>query len=95
VADAWRLVGLHGLAQVDLGVRQNHHQPLRELSAMAYAVLIAAQTRFLGEEFADAQAAGTMLLPALQGANTMESRRVVVEERPALVDLEPARASAP
>ncbi len=42
--DAWRLVGLDALAQVDLGVRQNRHQPLRELSAMAYAVLIAAQS---------------------------------------------------
>ena len=30
------------------------HQPLRELSAMAYAVLVAAQTRFLGSDFADA-----------------------------------------
>jgi PAS domain S-box-containing protein len=38
--------GLNGLAQVDLGVRQNRHQPLRELSAMAYAVLVAAQSRF-------------------------------------------------
>jgi glucosyl-3-phosphoglycerate synthase len=92
--DAWRLVGLDGLAQVDLGVRQNRHQPLRELSAMAYAVLVAAQTRFLGEEFADAQAAGAMLLPALEGANTMESRRVVVQERPALANLKPAPASA-
>jgi glucosyl-3-phosphoglycerate synthase len=83
--DAWRLTGLDALAQVDLGVRQNRHQPLRELSTMAYAVLVAAQTRFLGEDFADAQAAGTMLLPALNGANAMETRRVVVEERPALV----------
>ncbi|HEY5194958.1 MAG TPA: glucosyl-3-phosphoglycerate synthase [Solirubrobacteraceae bacterium] len=93
--DAWRLIGLDGLAQVDLGVRQNRHQPLRELSAMAYAVLVAAQTRFLGEEFADAQAAGTMLLPTLEGARAMESRRVVVEERPALAKLKPTRASAP
>ena len=93
--DAWRLIGLDGLAQVDLGVRQNRHQPLRELSAMAYAVLIAAQTRFLGEEFADEQAASTMLLPPLSSADAMESRRVVVEERPALVNLKPVRASAP
>lgn len=92
--DAWRLVGLDGLAQVDLGVRQNRHQPLRELSAMAYAVLVAAQTRFLREEFADTQAAGAMLLPGLEGAEAMESRRVVVEERPALVSLQAARASA-
>ncbi len=46
--DAWRAVGLDGLAQVDLGSRQNAHQSLRELSAMAYAVLVAASARFLG-----------------------------------------------
>ncbi len=82
--DAWRLSGLDGLAQVDLGVRQNRHQSLRELSAMAYAVLVAAQTRFLGADFADAHAGGSLLLPGLQGAREMESRRVTVEERPPL-----------
>ncbi len=93
--DAWRLVGLDGLAQVDLGVRQNRHQSLRELSAMAYAVLVAAQTRFLGEEFADAQAAGAMLLPAQAGTDRVESRTIVVEERPALASLQPSRATVP
>jgi glucosyl-3-phosphoglycerate synthase len=43
--DALRMVGLDALAQVDLGSRQNHHQPLRDLSAMAYAVLAAAEQR--------------------------------------------------
>ena len=43
--DAYRLAGLDGLAQVDLGTRQNRHQPLRDLSAMAYAVLVAAEAR--------------------------------------------------
>ena len=37
--DAYRAVGLDGLAQVDLAVRQNAHQPLRELGPMAYAVI--------------------------------------------------------
>jgi glucosyl-3-phosphoglycerate synthase len=37
--DAWRLVGLEGLAQVDLDVRQNRHRPLEELGPMAEAVL--------------------------------------------------------
>ena len=36
--DVWRRAGLDAMAQVDLGVRHNRHQPLRELSAMAYAV---------------------------------------------------------
>jgi glucosyl-3-phosphoglycerate synthase len=37
--DAWRAVGLDGLAQVDLDVRQNRHRPLHELGPMAAAVL--------------------------------------------------------
>jgi glucosyl-3-phosphoglycerate synthase len=82
--DAWRLVGLEALAQVDLGVRQNRHQSLRDLSAMAYAVLIAAQTRFLGSDFADAHACGSILLPPAGEDATMESRAVTVEERPPL-----------
>ena len=82
--DAWRITGLDGMAQVDMGVRQNRHQPLRELSAMAYAVLVAASTRLLGEEFADANACGSLLLPPLEGQTQMESRRVPIEERPPL-----------
>ena len=86
--DAWRAVGLDGLAQVDLGVRQNRHQSLRELSAMSYAVLVAAQSRFLGAGFADAHAGGSISLPSSDGsAAAMESRRVTVEERPALARL--------
>jgi glucosyl-3-phosphoglycerate synthase len=86
--DAWRAVGLDGLGQVDLGVRQNRHQALRELSAMSYAVLVAAQSRFLGADFADAHAGGSIALPTGEaGASTMESRRVTVEERPALARL--------
>jgi glucosyl-3-phosphoglycerate synthase len=82
--DAWRLAGLDGLAQVDLGVRQNRHQPLRELSAMAYAVLLAAQMRFLGTDFADAHACGSISLPAIEAREAMETRAVTVEERPPL-----------
>jgi glucosyl-3-phosphoglycerate synthase len=43
--DAYREVGLDGLAQVDLEVRQNAHQPLRDLGPMAHAVLQAVATR--------------------------------------------------
>ncbi|HLH14492.1 MAG TPA: hypothetical protein VKV16_06855, partial [Solirubrobacteraceae bacterium] len=80
--DAWRAVGLDALAQVDLGVRQNRHQPLRELSAMAYAVLVAAQTRFLGAGFADAHVCGSLSLPDASGREGMRTRAVTVEERP-------------
>jgi glycosyltransferase involved in cell wall biosynthesis len=82
--DVWAAIGLGGMAQVDLGVRQNRHQPLRDLSAMAYAVLVAAQTRFLGRDFADANAGGSIALPPLAGDHAMESCRVVLEERPPL-----------
>lgn len=43
--DAYELVGLEGLAQVDLDVRQNAHQPLRDLGPMAFAVLRAVASR--------------------------------------------------
>jgi glucosyl-3-phosphoglycerate synthase len=87
--DAWRIAGLDGLAQVDLGVRHNHHQSLRDLSAMAYAVLVAAHTRFLGADFADANACGSMWLPAVEPGGAMETRGVTVQERPALAELPP------
>ena len=37
--DAYMMLGLDAIAQVDLHVRQNAHQPLRDLGPMAYAVL--------------------------------------------------------
>jgi glucosyl-3-phosphoglycerate synthase len=43
--DAWREVGLDGLAQVDIELRQNRHQALAELTPMAYAVLRAVAVR--------------------------------------------------
>jgi glucosyl-3-phosphoglycerate synthase len=45
--DAYRDVGLDALAQVDLDVRQNAHQPLRELGPMAAAVLQAVASRLV------------------------------------------------
>ncbi len=43
--DAYAAVGLDAIAQVDLDVRQNAHQPLRELGPMASAVLQAVVSR--------------------------------------------------
>jgi glucosyl-3-phosphoglycerate synthase len=43
--DAYAAVGLEGLGQVDLDVRQNAHQPLRDLGPMASAVLAAVAVR--------------------------------------------------
>jgi glucosyl-3-phosphoglycerate synthase len=45
--DAYREVGLRGLAQVDLDVRQNSHQALHDLRPMARAVLAAVQVRLV------------------------------------------------
>jgi glucosyl-3-phosphoglycerate synthase len=88
--DCWRTCGLEGLAQVDLGERQNRHQSLRDLSAMAYAVLVAAQTRFLGAAFADTHACSSMILPPTRSAPTLlENRPVTVEERPPLSEQPP------
>jgi glucosyl-3-phosphoglycerate synthase len=93
--DSWRTCGLDALAQVDLGERQNRHQPLRDLSAMAYAVLVAAQTRFLGQKFADTHACGSIILPPSRGTpEQMENRRVTVEERPPLLERRGQHAGA-
>ena len=43
--DALRMVGLDALAEVDLGTRQNSHQSLRALSAMAAEVMVAVERR--------------------------------------------------
>lgn len=77
--DSHRLVGLEAMAQVDLGSRQNRHQSLRALSAMAYAVLIAAERRIHGSS--SVAAPGPLLLPH---DGTFEARHVAVEERPPL-----------
>ena len=43
--DVLKKVGLGAMAQVDLGERQNRHQPLRDLSRMSYSVLRAVARR--------------------------------------------------
>ena len=47
--DAYATVGLDGMAQVDLDVRQNAHQSLGELGPMASAVLQAVASRLVRE----------------------------------------------
>jgi glucosyl-3-phosphoglycerate synthase len=47
--DVLQKVGLGAMAQVDLGTRQNRHQPLRSLSRMSYAVLRAVARRMRQE----------------------------------------------
>jgi glucosyl-3-phosphoglycerate synthase len=47
--DAYTLLGLDGIGQVDLHVRQNAHQSLRDLGPMAFAVLQAVTSRLARE----------------------------------------------
>ena len=82
--DAYREVGLERMAQVDLGSRQNRHQPLRDLGAMALAVLATAERRIHGHRRADAAAPGPLLVPSEDG---FEPRSVVLDERPPLAEL--------
>ncbi len=77
--DAWRAVGLGGLAQVDLDVRQNRHRDLRELAPMAAAVLSAVTVRLEREGRLNVPAEGELLLP-LERALIPE--RVEYMERP-------------
>lgn len=89
--DAARVAGIDALAQVDLGTRQNRHQPLRELSAMAYAVMVAAATRLHEAGLPAVPAPGPLVLPPEPGAGdgALELRQVTVLERPPLASLGP------
>jgi hypothetical protein len=80
--DAWREVGIERMAQVDLGTRQNRHQSLRALSAMAYSVLVAATRRF--DPDAGPCSPGALALPPLAPGGLMEMTSVVTGERPPL-----------
>jgi len=92
--DACREVGPAAIAQVDLEVRQNRHQPLRDLGPMAYAVLIAVGERLAREGRLDASvleaAAGRFLVPGEAGE--VEELTVPVLERPPIASLRAAPA---
>jgi glucosyl-3-phosphoglycerate synthase len=80
--DAWREVGLEGLAQVDIELRQNRHQPLGDLTQMAYAVLRAVCVRLEREgRLSELENANELLLPR----ETLETHEVALVERPPLV----------
>jgi glucosyl-3-phosphoglycerate synthase len=79
--DALRHCGLGALAQVDLGTRQNAHQSLQALGAMAYAVIAAAERRIHG---AAESSSGELLRPGKDGLETMH---IFLDERPPLGEL--------
>ncbi|MFM8350193.1 MAG: glucosyl-3-phosphoglycerate synthase [Actinomycetales bacterium] len=79
--DAYRLHGLHGIAQVDLGKRTHAHQDLASLSVMAAEVLAAAQRRRFPGVHADGD---TISHPNLTADGTTWSTcGINDEERPA------------
>jgi glycosyltransferase involved in cell wall biosynthesis len=82
--DTLALRGLDAIAQVDLGTRQNRHQPLRELGAMAMAVMGAGLRRGLPADVWDAFAAGRMRSPVPGGGWTVHD--VPLDERPPLAE---------
>ncbi len=81
--DCLRLAGLDALAQVDLGSRQNRHQSLRALSAMAAEVMVAAERR-VG---AAPRPASPGFRPQMLAGEPPELWRLRCEERPPLADL--------
>jgi glucosyl-3-phosphoglycerate synthase len=85
--DAYDAVGLDAIAQVDLDVRQNAHQSLRDLGPMAYAVLQAVAARLEREGRLRGLRASTFLSPGPDGLRAMDSSPV---ERPPIGELRAA-----
>jgi glucosyl-3-phosphoglycerate synthase len=78
--DAHARVGVDALGQADLGERQNRHQSLHALSAMALAVLVAAERRIGGLD-ARLPTVGELVHPSAEPS----VRHIDVAERPPLV----------
>jgi glucosyl-3-phosphoglycerate synthase len=83
--DVWREVGLDGLAQVDLDVRQNQHQPLTDLGPMAAAVLAGVLRRVERDGRLAPSEAGVFLAPAPGGG--FAERTMPYVERPPVATL--------
>jgi glucosyl-3-phosphoglycerate synthase len=85
--DAYTELGLDAIAQVDLGTRQNAHQPLRSLGPMAFSVLQAVSWRLQREgRLGEAPPAG-FLVP---GDDEFETFAPNAVERPPQVELRAA-----
>ncbi len=85
--DAYRLAGVDALAQVDLDVRQNDHQQLRDLGPMAYSVLQAVASRLEREGRLRGPLPATFLAGGADGPQVVVSEAV---ERPPLAELRAA-----
>ena len=87
VLDAYREIGLWQMAQVDLTVRHNAHQALRDLGPMAYEVLHAVAARLAREGRLVGSLPSGFALPGEEG---MEATQPEVLERPPLASLRAA-----
>jgi glucosyl-3-phosphoglycerate synthase len=85
--DAYRAVGLETLAQVDLDVRQNAHQPLLELGPMAHAVLRAVASRLEREGRLSGPLPSTFLTPSDGSLTALDGEQA---ERPPFASLRAA-----
>jgi glucosyl-3-phosphoglycerate synthase len=85
--DAYRAVGLEGLAQVDLDVRQNAHQPLIDLGPMAHAVLRAVASRLEREGRLSGPLPASFIAPSPDGPAVLNAQYV---ERPPMASLRAA-----
>jgi glucosyl-3-phosphoglycerate synthase len=85
--DVWRLVGIDALAQVDLDVRQNQHQPLADLGPMASAVMGGVLRKLEQDGRLEAAPDPGFLSPSGSG---FEERGVPFVERPPAASLAPA-----
>jgi glucosyl-3-phosphoglycerate synthase len=79
--DAYAAVGLEGIAQVDLDVRQNAHQPLRDLGPMAFAVLRAVASRLEREGRLDGPLPTAFTVPGSPGSHTDQVERPPLARR--------------
>jgi glucosyl-3-phosphoglycerate synthase len=75
--DCLKLVGIDALAQADLGTRQNRHQSLRALGAMALQVMVAVERR----TGAAARPGTAGFRPRIELGGTAETWRLNCEER--------------
>lgn len=88
--DALQEVGIDALAEVDLGRREDANQPLRNLTAMAYAVTAAILDR---SDARDSRRAGSRSADAVEGMvlawpDSVEWREVDTTERPPVRSIE-------
>src|SRR5262249_31321486 len=82
--DAYTMLGLDAIAQVDLHVRQNAHQSLRDLRPMAFAVLQAVCSRLEREGRLSGPLPTTFTSPGAEGPASVVSDPV---QRPPLRSL--------